>query len=123
MIRLLGSTDGSEGDAARTLRQLMLESWPWAADDPDTEIYIITGIKCHGQSVRDLDLVVLGRFSAQACYTPFLPFFDSRDETLKKPDSIFLRSCCLVIEVKDSSTENIRFIGAQAEARYGNVWK
>lgn len=123
MIRLLGSMEGSEGGAARTLRQLILESWPWAEADPQTEIYIIAGVKCHGQPVRDLDLVVLGQFSAQASYTPFLPFFDARSNTPKKPDAVHVQSFCLVIEVKDSGPENVRFVGAQVEARYGGVWK
>jgi hypothetical protein len=123
MIRLLGSMEGSEGEAARTLRQLILESWPWAEDDPDTEIHIITGVKCHGQTVRDLDLVVLGRFSARAFYTPFLSFSDFRDNTLKRPDTVHVQSFCLVIEVKDSDPGNVRFIGTQVEVRYGHRWK
>ncbi len=123
MIRLLGSMEGSEGEAARTLRQLILESWPWAEDDPNTEIHIITGVKCHGQPVRDLDLVVLGRFSARATYKPFLSFSDFRDNTLKKPDTVHVQSFCLVIEVKDSDPENVRFIGTQVEVRYGRRWK
>src|SRR5262245_53356255 len=123
MIRLLGSLEGSEGEAARTLRQMILESWPWAEDAPDTEIHIITGVKCHGQPVRDLDLVVLGRFSTLATYTPFLPFSDFRDNTLKRPHTVQVQSFCLIIEVKDSSPENVQFIGTQVEARYGRRWK
>lgn len=123
MIRLLGSMEGSEGEAARTLRQSILESWPWAEDDPGTEIHIIAGVKCHGQPVRDLDLVVLGQFSARARYVPFLPFFDTWDNTLKRPNTVYVRSLCLVIEVKDSSSENVQFVGTQVEVQYGPEWK
>ncbi len=123
MIRLLGSMEGSEGEAARTLRQLILESWPWAEADSETEIYSIAGVKCHGQPVRDLDLVVLGHFSARASYTPFLHFFDAWSNTPQKPDAVHVQSFCLVIEVKDFGPENVRFVGAQVEAQYGRAWK
>lgn len=123
MIRLLGSMDGSEGEAARTLHQLILESWPWAEDDLGTGIYIIAGVKCHGQPVRDLDIVVLGQFSARAKYTPFLPFFDTWDNTLKKPNTVYVQSICLVVEVKDSSPESVRFVGTLLEVQYGLTWK
>lgn len=123
MIRLLGSMEGSEGEAARTLRELILESWPWVENDSGTEIHIIAGVKCHGQPVRDLDLVLLGHFSARASYTPFLPFFDTWDNTLKKPNTVHLQSLCLVIEVKDSGSENVRFVGTQVEVQYGHTWK
>lgn len=123
MISLLGSTEGSEGEAARALRQLILDSWPWADEDPRTEIYVIAGVKCHGQPVRDLDMVVLGQLSARATYTPFLPFFDNWDNTFKKPGTVYVRSLCLIIEVKDSSPDSVRFVGAQLEVQYGVTWK
>src|SRR5262245_18335673 len=123
MIRLLGAMEGSEGEAARTLRQLILESWPWAGSDPETEVYIIAGVKCNGQPVTDLDLVVLGQFSAQASYVPFLSFFDAWSNAPKKPDAIHVKSFCLVIEVKDSGTENVQFDGTQVKVRYGRGWK
>lgn len=123
MIRLLGSMESSEGEAATSLRQLILESWPWAEADPGTEIHIITGVKCHGQPVRDLDLVLLGHFSGRAKYAPFLPFFDTWDNTLKRPNIIHVQSICLIIEVKDSLPESVRFVGTQVEVQYGLTWK
>ena len=123
MIHLFGSMESSEGEAATTLRQLILDSWPWVEADPGTEIHIITGVKCHGQPVRDLDLVLVGYFSARANYAPFLPFFDTWDNRLKRPNTIHVQSICLVIEVKDSLPESVRFIGTQVEVQYGLVWK
>lgn len=124
MIRLLGSMEGSEGEAARALRQSILESWPWAEDDPGTKIHIVAGVKCHGQPVRDLDLVVLGQFSGRARYIQFLPFFNTRNNSLIKLNTtVIVRGLCLIIEVKDSGSENVRFVGTQVEVQYGQEWK
>lgn len=124
MIRLLGSMEGSEGEAARALRQSILETWPWAEDDPGTKIHIVAGVKCHGQPVRDLDLVVLGQFSGRARYVQFLPFFNTRNNSLIKLNAtVIVRSLCLIIEVKDSGSENVRFVGTQVEVQYDQGWK
>jgi hypothetical protein len=70
-----------------------------------------------------LDIVVLARLSELARYSPFLPFFDSWDNSLKKPNTIEVRTLCLIIEVKDSGPENVRFVGTHLEIRYGAEWK
>jgi hypothetical protein len=123
MIRLLGNMDASEGEAAESLQSIILETWPWIEKDVDSSVYIVAGVKCHSQAVRDLDIVVLAQFSELARYSPFLSFFDSWDNTLKKPNTIAVRSLCLIIEVKDSGPENARFAGTHLEIRYGNEWK
>lgn len=123
MIFVSGNTEGAEAEAANTLRKLIIESWPWMESDLKSEIHIIAGVKCHGQVLRDLDLVVFGQFSERALYKPFLPFFCARDNTLKKPALIHACNLCVTIEIKDSNPASMRFIGTQVEVQYGNQWK
>jgi len=60
MIFVLGNLEGSEAEAANSIYKLIVESWPWIENNPKSEIYIIAGVKCHGQQIRDLDLVIQG---------------------------------------------------------------
>src|SRR6185312_1242755 len=118
MIRLSGSTDGPEADAARRLAEVVHLSWPWAETDPDTKVEIIAGVQCHGQSTRDLDLVLLARFPERARFVPFLNFQRRGDRQWVKPDEIRVASLSLVVEVKDNDQANVRFEGTRLEVLY-----
>src|SRR5947209_1524513 len=104
MIQLLGTREGPEGDAARTLRDLIAESWPWAEEERGSSIYILAGVKCHGQARRDLDVVLLADLPNRPKYYPFLPFQDPYGG-LTTPDEVHVASLCLAIEVKDHDPE------------------
>lgn len=117
MIHLLGSGEGPEWEAAQTLYKMILDSWPWIESDPNSEIRIITDVKCHGQLVKDIDIVLLGKLSSSVSYQPFLEF-SRQDGSLEKPKAIFIKNLCLIIEVKDHDPSGIRFVGTKVEVRY-----
>jgi hypothetical protein len=74
MIRVSGTTEGPEADAARELRRILLASWPWVENDPQATVEIVAGVQCHGQLTRDLDVVLLASLPVRARYAPFLSF-------------------------------------------------
>ncbi len=117
MIELLGSNEGSEYEAALRLRGLMLESWPWLESDPQSIIKLISGVQCHGQSKRDLDIVVLATFPDYAAFSPFFSFSTFQGH-LKMPDTVHIKSLCLIIEVKNHDLASIRFTGTHLDVRY-----
>jgi hypothetical protein len=117
MIELLGSKEGREYKAALKLCDLLLESWPWLETDPHSDAKIIVGVQCHGQSHRDLDIVLLGSFSERAVFSPFVSF-STLQGTLKKPDTVRVNSLCLVIEVKDHDLASVEFTGTRLDVLY-----
>jgi hypothetical protein len=117
MIELLGSNEGREYEAALRLRGLILESWPWLESDSTSTVKIIAGVQCHGQSKRDLDIVLLGNFSDHAAFSPFLSF-STFQGYLKIPDTVHVQSLCLIIEVKNHDLASIQFTGTHLDVRY-----
>lgn len=121
MIKISGLIDNGvrEYQAAVELQRLMLRSWPHLDDSQQDQVTIVVGAKCHGQIVRDIDLILLGTFKSGIVYKPFLPF-TSRDGNPQLPDEVLVESLCIVIELKDHSAGSIRFSGSQVEVRYQN---
>lgn len=122
MICITGAEQTREYDAAVVLRTLITATLPGLATDVKHDVVIIAGAKCHGQAVRDLDLVLIARFNPEITFHPFLAFADWRDPTiLRKPDQVLVRSLCCVIEVKEHSPENVRFVGTSVNVRYAGI--
>ncbi|MBL8049627.1 MAG: hypothetical protein JNM46_00255 [Anaerolineales bacterium] len=119
MIRVSGHIDpnNSEYQAAIKLEQLIIEAWPSLKDSTEDHIYILVGIKCHGQRVRDVDLLLLGVFKSGITYKPFLQFINPNGE-IQLPEEIVVESFCFAIEVKEHSSPNIRFTGTNVEVKY-----
>src|SRR5258706_2729817 len=111
MITVHGTHNTREYDAATQLRNLIVAAWPQVSEDNRHDITIVAGVKCYGQDVVDIDLVVF--VSMWKPYKTHL--FDDEEH---KP--IFVRSLCLTIEVKDQPLDRVRFEGNQVEVRYGN---
>jgi AAA domain len=122
MIRLIGEEDTREHQAALTLRDLLLRRWPEVATAPEHDVCILTGAQCHGQDVRDLDIVLLASFGDGLYFKPYLPIRRAMDQSATVA-SIQVRSLCLVIEVKDHPVEDIRFQGTTVFVPYEGVWK
>jgi hypothetical protein len=123
MIQLLGSTEGREAEAAHDLRQLIVESWPWAEKQEDVAIHIIAGVKCHGQKRRDLDILLLASFPEPV---PFRPFLDIAwgDGPPFRPKEASVDSLCVVIEVKEQDAAGVDFEGAgRVRVRYFQAGK
>jgi len=118
MIRVSGATEGPEANAARDLCRMVLASWPWVEHDPHTTVEIVAGVQCHGQSTRDLDIVLLATLPSRACYVPFLSFQRRGDHQWIKPAEVRVASLCIVFEVKDNDPADVRFEGTRLEVRY-----
>jgi hypothetical protein len=119
MLTISGLTlpNTSEYAAALSLREKILREYPKIENSLTDNITIIVGAKCHGQSVRDIDIVVFGKFDSQVTFRPFLPF-TTHSGSIERPDSIILDSFCLAIEVKAHSAERVRFVGSRVEVFY-----
>src|SRR5579885_994228 len=108
MIRVSGTTEGPEANAARDLCRIVLASWPWVEHDPQAAIEIVAGVQCHGQSTRDLDIVLLATFPSRARYVPFLSFQRRGDHQWMKPAEVQVASLCIIFEVKDNDPVDVR---------------
>lgn len=122
MIEILGSNEGREYEAALKLRDLLRECWNWLENDSHCDLKIISGVQCHGQSPRDLDLVLLCTFSNPVTFSPFLKFTDKKGIN-RQPPKVQIKDLCLVIEIKDHDLSGTRFTGTQLEVRYSKGWK
>src|SRR6266498_3885 len=124
MIRISGHVDpdSDEYQAAIKLQQLVITAWPSVKNSTQDHIYIVVGVKCHGQIVRDVDLLVLGTFKSEIIYNPYLQF-TSRDGEIELPDTVIIQSFCLAIEVKAHSAPNVRFHGTNVEVYYHKTTK
>ncbi len=115
----LAQPNTSEYTAALSLKDKILQEYPQIENSASESISIIVGAKCHGQMVRDIDIIVIGNFASPVTFRPFLPF-TTRAGDVERPDSIVVDSFCLVIEVKSHSAERVRFTGSQVGVFYAN---
>ncbi|MDP9359369.1 MAG: hypothetical protein M3R02_29610 [Chloroflexota bacterium] len=74
MIRVLGAEETAEHEAALQLRDHLVRAWPDTVGDPDTDVRIVAGAKCHGQDVQDIDVLLLADFGPGVAFRPLLPF-------------------------------------------------
>ncbi len=110
---ILGVESGPERDAAEKLADKFR-----ALQKPGDQLIIVAGAKCHGQPVRDVDLLVFGKFSEEGYQLPsrLLP------ERLRTKPCI-IQSFAMVIEVKDHDASGVRLVGNKAQVLYRDDWK
>jgi len=100
------------------VRQAILRAWPWAESDPAAAIFLIPNVQCHGETPRDLDLVILASLPTErATFAPTVQL-KLLDDRVVEPDLVHVRSLCIVIEVKDNAPQDVRFSGPKVEVRY-----
>lgn len=97
----LGEQGSSEHDAALQLRASMAEIWPQVDSDHRHDVRIFSEVKCHGQRVVDIDLVVVMHL-----WEP-LPTGVTSDDGKE----VYVKNLCLTIEVKDHSADKVHFGG------------
>src|SRR5688572_26218390 len=123
MIRIFGAINSPEYIASLQLQELFLAEHPMLANSDSDQVTIIAGAKCHGQPVRDLDIVVLANFDPQLSYQPVLSFANPlRPGQPETPPLAKIESVCAVIEIKDHSADAVRFFGSTAEVKYQSHW-
>lgn len=108
MLRLIKNGASAENAAADSLRNLINKAWPDAESDPHCDIRILTGVYLSGQSVDDLDIVLLAVFERPR----EIALVDTAGALVS---SYMLGSLCAVIEVKSHRYEAV-------EIRAGAVW-
>lgn len=121
MIHISGVVDPNtdEYKSAVLLQQLIIDYWPTIKNSSQDHIYIVIGAKCHGQIIRDIDLVVLGIVKSGLSYQPYLPFVNT-DGEIQLPDEIIVESFCWVIEVKSHSGSKVQFNGTNVSVSYSD---
>ena len=122
MLTIVGPVDVPEHEAARTLSDLLIRAWPRIATSQEDQVYIIVAAKCHGQQVRDIDILLLADLNPGLSYSPFLSVSD-RDGQPANPPSIEIRSLCVIVEVKDHAAQGVHFTGTDVIVAYGREWK
>ncbi|MDQ2808442.1 MAG: DEAD/DEAH box helicase family protein [Chloroflexota bacterium] len=118
MIKVVGPTDSREYEAALKLSELIAQSWPQVQESTEDSIYIIAAAKCHGQGVRDIDLLLLAGLQPGYSYAPFLSVTDRSGQPIRPP-SIEVLSLCAIIELKDHPPEKVEFNGTLVDVFYG----
>lgn len=120
MIHLFGDQETSEYKAACTLCNLIQQVWLSIADASEHDIRIVAGAKCHGQKIKDIDLLLMASFGKGILYSPFLSF--NKYEQVQRPDSVVVQSLFVSIELKGHSPNNVRFLGTNVDVRYKKRW-
>ena len=108
MIEIFGSSSTSEYYAATRLKELIAEEWPDVAESTKDRVCLIPAVKCFGQSVQDVDILVIGRLRKPRAL-PKLPWMNHEK---------FLLSFVLAIEVKAHREESVTFEGNKVFVRY-----
>ena len=117
MVNIIGCDEGPEADAAKQLRAAILKAWPWVETDFASKIFLIPNVQCHGETTRDIDLVVLASLPEQATFAPSCQLKLLNNNPVEA-DVVHVRSLCIVIEIKDHIPQDIRFAGTKVEVRY-----
>ena len=117
MIRVSGTTEGPEADAAPAL--------------PHPSVLALGGARqprhrgggswCavpRAIDGRDLDVVLFATFPSRARFIPFLNFQRRGDHRWVRPAEVRVTSLCLILEVKDNDQADVRFEGTRLEVRY-----
>jgi hypothetical protein len=119
LIEVIGNPESAEGKAAYAIVDLVKSQWSWLESDQESQLYVMANVQCHGQSPKDLDIVLLGIFAPGVAST-FRPHRSLVDSVGNSVDinRVTVVSLCLVIEVKDHGPEGVRFAGSQVSVKY-----
>ena len=109
MIEVFGTSDTPEYHAACRLKHLIIDEWPDIELSSRDRICLIPAVKCFGQNVQDVDILVIGRLGRPRAL-PMLPWMNRTEK--------FLLSFVLAIEVKAHREESVSFEGGKVFVRY-----
>lgn len=112
MLQLTGPQETPEYQAAQQLARCIIAAWPDIATSPDQQMTLAAAAKCYGQQVCDVDLLLFFQTNKPITLSP----------TPGERQPVALASCCLAIEVKDHSANDVRFVGPLVEVRYHQRW-
>jgi AAA domain len=120
MIEIVGHKIGPELDAAEELQQSIAARWPDVADKRNRldQVRIVVGGQVFGGRVQDVDLAVIASLD-----NPRSIASASRRTIDDEPYNFRVQNFCIVIELKDATSSNVRFTGSMVEVRYDERWK
>ncbi|MDH2089143.1 RNA helicase [Rhizobium pusense] len=117
MIEIVGVQEGQEYEAALHVRRLLLDVWPDLGQSRRDIVKIFVGFKMYGQSVEDLDLVVVGLFDEPREFAVEYKFYPREGEPFA-PRQAWVKNFALVIEVKSHDAGGVKFDDKVAFVRY-----
>ncbi|MCY2968132.1 MAG: hypothetical protein NT069_31635 [Planctomycetota bacterium] len=116
MREIIGDRDEPEFGAAQQLDSLIVQEWG-KLEEPRQKITIITAAQCHGQKIRDIDLLLLVQL-----HQP-LPVPIPQAGRLGLPSEVHVKSLCMTIEVKDHPPDAVTFTeNGEVRVRYPDHW-
>lgn len=114
IIRIIGENDQSdEFLAAERLKKIIEETVP---NKVFGEIILFPSATLYGQTVKDIDLMMIGHLKNYSVKTSFY-HKDSFEE-----DKVFIESFCTTIEVKSHTASGIMREGTNWKVKYNNGW-
>jgi len=122
MIEIAGANEGSEYEAALHIRKQLLKLWPDLSQHPDDHVKIFVSLKLYGQRIEDIDLFVIGHFSAPRAFDIENKFYP-RDGEPFVPKAASVRNFALVIEVKSHDATGVKFEDKVASVKYPRGWE
>lgn len=122
VIKLFGKVGTSEYDAGNYLKRVIEKNIPDSKKSNSINIAILPSATCHGQKVRDIDILLLAHFEKPIKYTPGYPFQNPYSNELELPEEVLLESICVVIELKDHLAKQIKFQGKDVLVNYRGHW-
>jgi hypothetical protein len=116
MREIIGDREEPEYEAAQQLDSLIVQEWG-KLEEPRQKISIITAAQCHGQKIRDVDLLLLVQLKQP------LPVPIPRAGRLGLPSEVHVKSLCMTIEVKDHPPDAVEFTeNGEVRVRYPDHW-
>ena len=108
---LNASNESNEDNAAEDLKQLISSTIPRSSSG---NLYIATNLTLCGQNPRDIDMAIWGKLD-----NCILRNFYSNDPQYQKKD-LAVNDFCIVLELKESSINRIRFEKTHFYVKYLN---
>ena len=103
-VKIIGQTNTPEYVAGLQLKAIFEEQIPVTVESG--QILIATNITLFGQEIKDIDIVVLGKFGKG--FSKYLKFKPKNEEEFKFRN-VYFGSFCIVIELKSHIKEAISF--------------
>ena len=105
-------SDSREAEVSREVKKSFLDIWPWLKNNKENKISIFHNIKCFSETVKDLDIVIIGDLPAEPEITVRLT---SNGHPVNK---IKIRSFCFTVELKEHPPERVSFSGSKLFVDY-----